>query len=226
MAVDELQIDRFLLERWTPARRRFDTLRDGLSALDDAISNAKERVSEYSAAKDAYERKKAEVLDPISGSLDHLRKKKFVLPAVEVPIAYDGTKADHWVGKPVRFEKREGEFMVVAGSVSVGRVAFDRDTEDVAEEAVGPLAPDALCGEVQRTSSSGETLYVSIDIGATRRRLQSARRRILQDLHPPKAPDETTRRLASTACYRGRRKLLRMLKTVKDRVPDVKVGSG
>ncbi|NBC86414.1 MAG: UvrD-helicase domain-containing protein [Bacteroidetes bacterium] len=225
LAVDGLQIDRFLLERWTPHRKRFETLRDGLSVLEDAISSAKERVSEYSTAQNAYERKKAEVLDPISEDLDHLREKKFVLPAVEVPIAYDGTKPEHWVGKPVRFEKRKGEFMVVAGSVSVGRVAFDRDTEGVAEEAVGSLAPDALCGDVQRASSSGETLYVSIDVGATRRRLQSARRRVLQDLHSPETPDDTTRRLASTACYRGRQKLLRMLETVEDRVPDVKVGT-
>jgi len=115
--------------------------------------------------------------------------------------------------------------MVVAGSVSVGRVAFDRDPDGVAEEAVGSLAPDALCGDVHRASSSGETLYVSLDVGATRRRLQSARRRVLQDLHSPEAPDETTRRLASTACYRGRRKLLRTLETVEDRVPDGKVGT-
>jgi DNA helicase-2/ATP-dependent DNA helicase PcrA len=224
-AVDELQIDRFLLERWTPDRGRFERLREGITALEEAISSARQRLSSYASAKDEYERQKAEVLDPISEDLDHLREKKFVLPAVEVPIAYDGAQADHWVGKPVRFEKQEGEFLVVAGSVSVGRVAFDRDADGVAEEAVGSLAPDALCGDVQRASSSGETLYVSIDVGATRRRLQSARRRVLKDLHPPEAPDKTTLRLASPACYRGRQKLVRTLEVVEDRVAYVEVGS-
>ncbi|WP_179862131.1 ATP-dependent helicase [Longibacter salinarum] len=217
-AVVRLKIDRYLKERWSPAPEWLDGFHLRLQGIEDAIDSAREEVDTYERANEAYEATKTEKLDPINEDLAHLREKKFVLPAVEVPVAYNGESAEHWVDKPVRFDSDDGDMVVVAGSVTVGRVDFGRDSDGVAEEAVGPLSLDALRGDVTRASRSGETLYVSIDVGATRRRLEAERRRIMRELDPPPAPDEETRLLASEACASGLQRVSALIDDVARRL--------
>jgi hypothetical protein len=213
VAIDRLRIDRYLRERWTPQPERLEGILAQLRALKGAMEEAEAAIDAYEAAHDDYDERRASRLDPINEQLAHVRDKKFVLPAVEVPVDYSGDRAEHWTGKPVRFESGEEGPRVVAGAVTIGPVAYGRGDDGVAEEAVAPLDPEHLRGDVSRASRSGETLYVRIDVGATRRRMEAARRRILSELSAPEAPAPLVHVLASDAFARGYERLTRLLQS-------------
>jgi len=139
--------------------------------------------------------------------LAHIRSKKFVLPNVEVPVAYDGDNASHWVDRPVRFAVGENRPIVKSGSVTLGTVDFTRDPDGVAQEAVAPLDPVHIRGDVARAAKKGQTLLVTIDVGATRRRIETERRQVMNDLAPPDEPSELTYILASSDCRAGHKQL-------------------
>jgi hypothetical protein len=210
-AVERLGIDRYLRERWTPSLERLEGLRVYLRQLASSIDDARSEVEAYEEACDTYAATKEATLDPINEQLSHIRSKKFVLPNVEVPVAYGGESASHWVGRPVRFAVGEDKPIVKSGSVTLGPVDFSRDADGVAEEAVAPLDPVHIRGDVARASGSGQTVFVEIDVGATRRRLQTERRHAMKDLAPPDEPSELTYILAGPACRAGHERLTDIL---------------
>ncbi len=210
-AVERLGMDRYLRERWTPSPERLEGLRVQLRQLTSAIEDAQLDIEAYEDAIDAYESKKKATLDPINEQLAHIRSKKFVLPNVEVPVAYDGDSASHWTDRPVRFVVGENGPIVMSGSVTLGPVDFARDPDSVAQEAVSPLDPVHIRADVARASESGQTLFVKIDVGATRRRLQTERRQAMKDLTPPDEPNERIYILAGSACRAGHERLTQIL---------------
>lgn len=210
-AVERLSIDRYLRERWTPSPERREGLDVYLRHLASAMEEARSEIEAYEEACDAYASTKEATLDPINDQLAHIRSKKFVLPNVEVPVAYGGDSASHWTDRPVRFAAGEDGPIVKSGSVTLGPVDFSRDTDGVAQEAVAPLDPVHIRGDVARASGSGQTLFVKIDVGATRRRLQTERRQAMKSLAPPEEPGELTYILAGNACRAGHERLTGIL---------------
>lgn len=210
-AIERLEMDRYLRERWTPSQDRLEGLRLQLRTLASAIDDAQSEVDAYDEAHRSYESRKRETLDPMNEQLAHIRSKKFVLPNVEVPVAYDGDSPSHWIDRPVRFAVGENRPIVKSGSVTLGTVAFERDADGVAEEAVSPLDPVHVRGDVARASGTGQTLFVKIDVGATRRRLETERRQAMKDLEPPDEPSELTYVLASSNCRSGHQRLNEIL---------------
>ena len=218
LAADHLQLGRYLRRRWQPSEKRQTVLRQALDGLDVAMASACQEVEARKADREAYEARRAEHLDPIDEQLRHVDDKKFVLPNVEVPVEPAGEGASSWVGRPVSLrapDDHEAEPgappVVVSGNAEVGQVAYDRDDGSVAREVLEPLAPSYVRGEVVRASSSGRTLYVQIDAGATRRRLEQARKRAVRELDSPADSDEATRLMASDACRRGKEVLKQAL---------------
>jgi len=210
-AVERLGIDRYVRERWTPSPERREGLDVYLRQLASAMDDARSEVEAYEEACDSYASTKEATLDPINEQLAHIRSKKFVLPNVEVPVAYDGDSASHWTDRPVRFAAGENGPIVKSGSVTLGPVDFARDPDGVAQEAVAPLDPVHIRGDVARASGNGRTLFVKIDVGATRRRLQTERRQAMKDLTPPDEPGERTYLLAGSACRAGHERVTEIL---------------
>lgn len=212
-ATDHLTLDRYVKRRWQPSDERVAVLRSALDGLDVAMASAREKVETHATEQEAYEAHRAERLDPLDDQLRHVGDKKFVLPNVEVPVEPAGEDATTWVGRPVSLRApgdQEADAgagaspVVVSGNAKVGRVAYDRDDGSVAREVLEPLDPSCVRGEVVRASSSGRTLYVQIDAGATRRRLEQARKRVVRELEAPADLDAGTRLLAGEACRRGK----------------------
>lgn len=213
IAIQTVQIDRYLRERWTPEPERAEGLRAQLRVISSAIEEATEEVDTYASAQAEYEAEKASTLQPLNDQLAHMRDKKFVLPNVDVPVDYAGGNASHWVDRPVRLADAEEGTAVKSGSVTLGLIDYSRDQDGVAKEVVEPLTPEHVRGDVVRASGRGQTLYVRIDVGATRRRLQMARRQAMNDLVPPDEPGEFTYMLADPACRKGCDQLADILNT-------------
>jgi len=174
-------------------------------------------------------------------------EKKYVLPAVEIPVAYSGSNPSHWVGRAVHIKAPSppesssppedpaddaagnqtqdlADAPVFSGSIRLGTVALDRDEYGVAREALDSVPPDAVHGEVERASASGETLYLSVDVEATRRKLEARRRSVEDALSAPEPPTEMTQCLADPACARGLSILWSAIEDVTNEGPAERLG--
>ena len=226
VAIDRLEIDRYLQTHWQPEPDRREGIQSLLAALEAAIEEAQRSIDTYETQRSAYEEKRATQLDPLHAQLRQMDEKKYVLPSIEIPVAYSGSNPSHWVGRSVHVKAPSppesssppedpvedsagnntqdlADALVFSGSVRLGTVALDRDEYGVAREALDSIPPDAIRGDVERASASGETLYVSVNVGATRRRLEARRRSAEDALTAPEPPTEMTKCLADPACARG-----------------------